>query len=78
MHKMGTRIVIGKWYWDVAFDFELLHDSVALNLLYIQAGAEVERGWIPITEALEHRLSTLKERNGKQEVKSFNLFFMWY
>ncbi|OXU28479.1 hypothetical protein TSAR_013359 [Trichomalopsis sarcophagae] len=67
MHKMGTRIVIGKWYWDVAFDFEMLNDSVALNLLYIQANAEVERGWIPATEELKRRLNTLKERNAKEE-----------
>lgn len=80
MHKMGTRIVIGKWYWDVAFDFEMLHDSVALNLLYIQASAEVERGWIPVTEELQRRLNTLKERNTKEEVNFFLLIYslFWY
>ena len=68
MHKMGTKIVIGKWYWDTLLDSELLNDSVALELLYTQAHAEIERGWIPASEELQRRLRTLKERNEKTEV----------
>lgn len=68
MHKLGTRIAIGKWYWDIGFDFELLCNPVALNLLYVQATAEIERGWIPVTEDLRSRLNMLQGRNKKEEV----------
>lgn len=71
MNKLGTRIALGKWYWDIGFDFELLNNPVALNLAYIQANAEVERGWIPVTEDLRQRLNTLHDKNKKEDVINF-------
>lgn len=78
MHKINTRIAIGKWYWDSSFDFELLHDSVALNLLYIQAAAEVERGWIPTTRELQQRLNNLRDCSRKEEVTLIAFICIYY
>lgn len=68
MHKIETRIVLGKWYWDIGFDLDLLQDSVASNLLYSQAVAEIERGWILTSGETHNNLKILKERNQKDEV----------
>lgn len=76
MNKLGTRIAIGKWYWDTGFDFELFSHPVALNLLYLQATAEVERGWIPVKDDLRRRLSTLQDKNKKEEVISLQNSFL--
>ncbi|XP_014214443.1 sorting nexin-17 [Copidosoma floridanum] len=67
MRKIGTRIVIGKWYWDTEYDKNLLHDPMALKLLYAQALSEVERGWILTTEDIKCRLDSLKSRGSKEK-----------
>ncbi|XP_058794452.1 sorting nexin-17 [Phymastichus coffea] len=67
MHKIETRIILGKWYWNIEFDLDLLQDSIASNLLYNQAVAEVERGWVLTSEEIHQNLKILKEQNQKDE-----------
>lgn len=74
MHTAGSRVVLGKNYWDVAHDLELMNNAVAMNLLYIQAVAEVERGWIIVADALKDRLNTLQDHGKKKEV-CFSVYY---
>ena len=69
MNKSNTRIVIAKWYWDMKFDLELLPDSVALDLLFAQASAEVERGWIVPKKKIQSQLKILKQAHNKVQVR---------
>lgn len=39
-----------------------------MNLLYIQAVAEINWGWIPITDELRNKLTVLKKHGKKKEV----------
>lgn len=68
MHSIGSRVVLGKNYWDVGHDLELMSDAVSMNLLYIQAIAEVRRGWIRVTDELKDRMSVLETHRKKKEV----------
>lgn len=65
---MGTRIVLRKNYWDTTYDLELLNDPVTLNLLYIQAAAEIRSDWILLTKEVQHRLENLQKSESKKEV----------
>ncbi|XP_076753254.1 sorting nexin 17 [Xylocopa sonorina] len=67
LHIIGSRVVLGKNYWDVGYDLKLMNNGVALNLLYIQAVAEIQRGWIPITDELNSQLSVLQKNGKKRE-----------
>ncbi|KAJ8955471.1 hypothetical protein NQ318_003571 [Aromia moschata] len=52
-HKImrdANKIVIRKSYWDINYDFELMTDPVALNLLYAQTAMEIGKGWIIANE----------------------------
>lgn len=65
---MDTRIVLRKNYWDTTYDLELLNDPVTLNLLYIQAAAEIRSGWILVTKEVQHQLENLQKSRSKKEV----------
>ena len=67
MHTIGSRVVLGKNYWDVGHDLELMSDAVSMNLLYVQAIAEVRRGWIRVTDELKDRMSVLETQRKKKE-----------
>lgn len=68
MSSMDTRIVLRKNYWDTTYDLELLNDPVTLNLLYIQAAAEIRSGWILVTKEVQHQLENLQKSRSKKEV----------
>lgn len=68
MSSMGTRIVLRKNYWDITYDIELLNDPVTLNLLYIQATAEIRSGWILVTKEVQHQLDNLGKSRNRKEV----------
>lgn len=61
------KIVIRTSYWDANYDLELMRDRIALNLLYIQALSDVERGWILTTRDLNEQLTELQARGNKRE-----------
>ncbi|XP_063977165.1 sorting nexin-17 [Diachasmimorpha longicaudata] len=50
----AVKLMIGKSYWDPENDLKLIQDSVSLDLLYYQAVAEVNRGWILVPSNLDH------------------------
>lgn len=54
-------------YWDTSFDYELLNDPVALNLLYVQTMAELEKGWILAIKEVKSQLTTLQVSLAKRE-----------
>lgn len=67
LRTIGTRVVLVKNYWDIEYDFELMNDTVALNLLYIQAVAEVQRGWVLANDDIQIRLTALQKCDKKRE-----------
>lgn len=54
-------------YWDKDYDLELMSDPVALNLLYIQAVSDIERGWTFCTNETKHTLANLQAQLAKKE-----------
>lgn len=60
------KVVLGKGYWDIGNDILLLKNSIATNLLYIQAVAEVERGWILVPNKLKKCLIEAQEQARQQ------------
>ncbi|XP_012272921.1 sorting nexin-17 [Orussus abietinus] len=67
MRIIGHRVTFGKNYWDTEYDYELMHDPVGLDLLYIQASAEVDKGNIFVPDNLQERLKQLGERGEQKE-----------
>lgn len=65
---LSIKIVLGKSYWDPVHDEELIHDDAALNLLYIQAASDVDRGWISGSEESRDRMTALRSSGNKKEV----------
>ncbi|XP_055692979.1 sorting nexin-17 [Lutzomyia longipalpis] len=61
------KIVIRKNYWDPCYDLELMRDSIALNLLFIQTLSDVERGWILTTKEARDQLTKLQTHGNKKE-----------
>nr|CAD7196925.1 unnamed protein product [Timema douglasi] len=65
--KGVNRVTLRKSYWDPGYDLELMSDSVALNLLYVQTVADVEHGWVLTNKETQQRLALLQARGAKQE-----------
>ncbi|XP_060537376.1 sorting nexin-17 [Cylas formicarius] len=63
----ANRIMLRKSYWDKAFDKELMKDPIALNLLYLQTLADIERGWIITTKENRSHLEQLQDKFAKRE-----------
>uniref|UniRef100_A0A182JDB1 Uncharacterized protein n=1 Tax=Anopheles atroparvus TaxID=41427 RepID=A0A182JDB1_ANOAO len=61
------KLVLRTGYWDACYDLELMRDRIALNLLYIQALSDVDRGWIVTTRDLSEQLTNLQARGSKSE-----------
>lgn len=64
-------------YWDPSYDDDLLEDRICLNLLYVQAVGDVERGWTQTDNESRRKLVALQARGSKKEV-SFLSFFNFY
>ncbi|KRT81934.1 FERM domain containing protein [Oryctes borbonicus] len=63
----SNRIVLRKSYWDNEYDFELMTDPIALNLLYTQTVSDIERGWILCTKEVKSQLAHFQARLSKRE-----------
>lgn len=61
------EIVIRKNYWDESFDLDLMRDRIAMNLLYIQAISDVERGWIATNSEIRQKLNSLQHAGNKND-----------
>lgn len=70
IRQSGTKIVLGKWYWDLKFDSDLIIDPVASELLCIQAASEIDRGWISTNREIRQRLKNIREQGKKKEVRT--------
>jgi sorting nexin-17 len=55
-------------YWDPGYDLELMSNQVALNMLYIQTVADVEKGWVLSSKEVKQQLASLQARGAKKEV----------
>nr|XP_040235779.2 sorting nexin-17 [Anopheles coluzzii]XP_040235780.2 sorting nexin-17 [Anopheles coluzzii] len=61
------KLVLRTGYWDACYDLELMRDRIALNLLYLQAMSDVERGWIVTTRDQSEQLTNMQARGSKSE-----------
>jgi sorting nexin-17 len=61
------RIVLRKRYWDSAFDKDLLENKVTMNLLYVQACNDLERGWVLASKEQLSHLERLQKKGSKRE-----------
>ncbi|PSN32989.1 Sorting nexin-17, partial [Blattella germanica] len=61
------RVVLRKSYWDPGYDLELMSNQVALNMLYVQTVADVERGWVLCSRETQQNLASLQARGAKKE-----------
>lgn len=64
----STIIIIRKSYWDSAFDEDLFADKVALNIIYLQALHEVEKGYVVADQETRNKLTSLQAKGDKIEV----------
>ncbi|KAF4529412.1 hypothetical protein B566_EDAN003506 [Ephemera danica] len=64
------RVVLRKGFWDTGLESALLEDSVALNLLYTQAVADLELGWMLADMETQELLTNLQVQGEKSEVSS--------
>lgn len=65
--KGHHRIVIRKSYWDPLYDEDLMGDRIAMNLLYVQAVSDVERGWTMTNKETRRQLVALQAKGSKRE-----------
>ncbi|CAH1406339.1 unnamed protein product [Nezara viridula] len=65
--KGNHRIMLRKSYWDIDYDLELMLDSAALNVIYVQTISDIERGWIVCNRGVREQLATLQARGAKKE-----------
>ncbi|XP_058065184.1 sorting nexin-17 [Anopheles bellator] len=63
----NCRLVLRTGYWDPCYDLVLMRDRIALNLLYLQALSDVDRGWIVTTRDLLEELTNIQARGNKSE-----------
>ena len=57
-------------YWDPSFDDDLLEDRIAMNLIFVQAVNDIERGWVTATKDQHRQLTALQQRGSKKEVRA--------
>lgn len=55
-------------YWDCSYDQALFSNSIALNLLYILALSDIERGWIFGDPGIRDQLHAVQMKGNKKEV----------
>lgn len=60
-------IMIRKSYWDSEFDQDLYNSKAAVNILYLQALYEVEKGYILSNNDVRNRLTSLQAMGDKIE-----------
>nr|CAI5833830.1 unnamed protein product [Callosobruchus analis] len=65
--KDSNKVVLRKSYWDTSYDFELMTDPIALNLIYVQTVTEIEKGWILATKETKAHLTTYQVSLAKRE-----------
>ncbi|XP_035659634.1 sorting nexin-17-like [Branchiostoma floridae] len=61
------RIVLRKNFWEPSMDNDLLDDRIAMNLLYVQAVNDIERGWVFAAKDVHKQLAALQAKGSKKE-----------
>ncbi|KAK3738005.1 hypothetical protein QZH41_009634, partial [Actinostola sp. cb2023] len=69
MQKLkGTyRIAVRKNFWDSKIEDKILDNKIGMNLLYVQAVSDIERGWVIGPKEAYSRLAELKQSGSKKE-----------
>ncbi|XP_061418251.1 sorting nexin-17-like isoform X2 [Lethenteron reissneri] len=78
LQSLDYKIVLRKSYWDTAYDDDIMESIVGLNLLYIQAVSDVERGWIVASKEQLQQLKSLQDKGSKKEYIQFSQTLKYY
>lgn len=65
--KTTHKLMIRRAYWNPAGDKDLLKDDMAVNMLYVQATADLKHGRIVADADTTAKLAALKEKGSKVE-----------
>ncbi|XP_074656433.1 sorting nexin-17-like [Tubulanus polymorphus] len=61
------RIVLRKCIWDPSIEDDLMDNRIAMNLLYVQAVNDIERGWVLASKEQHRQLAALQNKGSKKE-----------
>lgn len=64
------RIQLRKAYWDVSVDQLLYDDAIALNLLYIEAIADIKNGFITVPDEAQDELTGFRAAKARKDFLS--------
>lgn len=56
-------------FWEQSYEEELLQNRVTMNLLYVQAVSDLDRGWLIASKEQHKQLDQLQSRGSKKEVQ---------
>eukprot|EP00048_Salpingoeca_helianthica_P021687 m.13786 g.13786 ORF g.13786 m.13786 type:complete len:552 (-) comp6285_c0_seq2:391-2046(-) len=65
--KATHKLMIRRAYWEPSADAALFKDAVAVNMIYVQAAADLKQGRINPDAAVRAKLAELKEKGNKAE-----------
>lgn len=66
--ETGTcRVAVRKTLWDLQIEEKVLQDCIGMNLLYVQAASDLEKGWTHGPKEAHNKLAQLKQKGSKIE-----------
>ncbi|KAJ7361852.1 Sorting nexin-17 [Desmophyllum pertusum] len=64
----GTcRVAVRKTLWDPTIEDKIVQDRIGMNLLYVQAVSDLEKGWTVGSKEAHAKLMQLKQKGNKME-----------
>ncbi|KAL9963088.1 hypothetical protein ACROYT_G032259 [Oculina patagonica] len=66
--ETGTcRVAVRKTLWDPKIEDKIVQDRIGMNLLYVQAVSDLEKGWTAGSKEAHAKLAELKQKGAKLE-----------
>lgn len=65
--KATHKLMIRRAYWEAAADTVLFKDAVAVNMIYVQAAADLKQGRVNPEAAVRQKLAEAKDKGNKAE-----------
>lgn len=77
--ETGTcRVAVRKTLWDPKIEDKIVQDRIGMNLLYVQAVSDLDRGWIVGPKEAHSKLADLKQKGAKGEFLQFARSLRFY
>lgn len=67
LHRPHQRIQLRKAYWDISIDQVLYDDPIALNLLYIEAIADIKNEFITVPDEVQDELTSHRAAKARKQ-----------